>query len=86
MTAANASRTYGASDPAFSASYGGFVLGQTLGNSGVSGAPSLASTDGSASPVGSYPITVALGTLAAQNYIVHAGQRNAERYAGRAGR
>ena len=65
VTAAGACRTYGAADPAFSANYSGFVLGQTLGNSGVSGAPSLAGTDGSTSPVGSYTITSAQGSLSA---------------------
>ncbi len=37
VTANNASRSYGAADPAFTASYGGFVNGETLGSSGVSG-------------------------------------------------
>ena len=64
----HASRTYGASDPAYTASYSGFVLSQTLGDSGVTGAPSLTSNDTAASPVGSYTITAALGTLAAANY------------------
>ena len=40
VTANPASRAYGASDPAYSDTITGFVLGQTLGNSGVSGAPS----------------------------------------------
>ena len=69
VMAANVSRAYGAADPAFAVSYSGFVLGQTLGNSGVSGAPSLISSDNSASPVGTYTITPALGTLAAQIYV-----------------
>ena len=56
------------SDPAYSDTITGFVLGQTLGNSGVTGAPSLTSNDSTASPVGNYTITPALGTLAAQNY------------------
>ena len=68
VTAANASRTYGAADPTFTANYSGFVLGQTLGNSGASSAPSLTSTDSSTSPVGSYTIAAAQGSLAAQNY------------------
>ena len=68
VMANNGSRAYGASDPTFGVSYSGFVLNQTLGNSGVSGSPSIVSTDNSASPVGSYTITAALGTLGAQNY------------------
>ena len=39
-----------------------------MGNSGVTGAPSLSSSDTAASSVGTYAITAALGTLAAQNY------------------
>ena len=68
VTANPASRTYGASDPGYTASYSGFLLSQTLGDSGVTGAPSLTSNDGTASPVGTYTITTALGSLAAQNY------------------
>ena len=68
VTANDASRVYGAADPTYTASYSGFVLGQTSGDSGVSGAPILSSGDSSASPVGGYTITAALGTLAAQNY------------------
>ena len=67
VTALSVSRAYGAADPAFTASYSGFVLGQTLGDSGVSGAPSLSSSDSSASPVGTYAITPAQGTLG-KNY------------------
>ena len=38
VTANPASRTYGAADPTYTASYSGFVLGQILGDSGVNGA------------------------------------------------
>ena len=68
VSANNAGRLYGASDPAYSDTITGFVLSQTLGNSGVTGAPSLSSNDTAASSVGTYAITAALGTLAAQNY------------------
>ena len=68
VTANPASRHYGASDPAYSDTITGFVLSQTLGDSGVTGAPSLSSGDTAASSVGTYAITAALGTLAAQNY------------------
>ena len=68
VTISNVSRTYGSADPVFTASYSGFVLGQTLSNSGVSGAPSLTATDSSTSPVGSYLLTAAQGSLSAQNY------------------
>ncbi|WP_373531313.1 beta strand repeat-containing protein [Vampirovibrio sp.] len=55
VTADNASRAYGASDPSFSASYSGFVLGQ---NSSVLGGSLGFSTPAtSASNVGNYDIT-----------------------------
>ena len=46
----------------------GFKNGQTLGTSGVAGTPALSTTAVLASPVGPYPITCTLGTLAAGNY------------------
>ena len=44
VTAADASRTYGDADPAFTVNYSGFVNGQTLAGSGVSGAPAWPAT------------------------------------------
>jgi len=46
----------------------GFKNGETLGTSGVTGTPALGTTAVLASPAGTYPITSALGTLAAVNY------------------
>jgi ribosomal protein S11 len=66
VTANNASRTYGAANPTFAASYAGFVNGDSSGV--LSGAPSLTTTATSASAPGSYLITAAVGTLAASNY------------------
>src|SRR6202041_2665680 len=66
VTANNASRVYGAANPAFSDTITGFVLGQT--KSVLSGAPSLSTTATASSPLGTYPITAALGTLSAANY------------------
>jgi hypothetical protein len=68
VTAANQSRVYGDADPAFTASYSGFQNGETLATSGVGGSPSLTSADTATSPVGSYAITAAAGTLSAANY------------------
>jgi len=68
VTANNQTRGYGAADPAFTASYSGFRFGQTLATSGVSGTPTLSSSDNAGSPSGNYTITAALGTLSAQNY------------------
>jgi len=66
VTANIASRVYGAPNPTLIASITGFVNGETI--SVVSGAPSLTTTAISTSPVGTYPITAAAGTLAATNY------------------
>ena len=66
VTANNASMTYGGTLPAFSASYSGFQNGDDQGV--LTGSPNLTTTATSTSPVGSYPITAAQGTLAAQNY------------------
>jgi autotransporter-associated beta strand protein len=46
----------------------GFKNGETLGTSGVTGTPALSTTAVLSSPVGTYPITPAVGTLAAANY------------------
>jgi hypothetical protein len=46
----------------------GFMNAQTLGTSGVTGTAALSTTASSSSPIGDYPITPAVGTLAASNY------------------
>jgi hypothetical protein len=69
ITANNASKTYGAADPAYTYTPTGFVNGDTA--SAVSGAPTFSVNGvigGASRPVGSYTITPALGTLAATNY------------------
>jgi RHS repeat-associated protein len=66
VTANNISRAYGAANPTFTDTITGFVNGDT--SSVVSGAPSLTTTATASSPVGSYTITAAAGTLAATNY------------------
>ena len=66
VTANNVSRAYGAANPVFAASYSGFVNGDT--QSVLSGSPSLTTTATASSPVGSYAITAAVGTLSASNY------------------
>jgi hypothetical protein len=68
VTADNKSRLYGDANPTFTASYAGLKNGETLATSGVTGSPSLTTSAAAASPVGSYTITAALGTLAAGNY------------------
>ncbi|MEO6003302.1 MAG: MBG domain-containing protein [Opitutus sp.] len=66
VTADDTSRTYGASNPEFTATIAGFVLNDT--SAVVSGAPELSTTATIATPVGDYAITAALGTLSAGNY------------------
>ena len=66
VTANNASRVYGAANPAFTPAYSGFVNGDT--SAVLTGSPSLTATATAASPVGSYTITAAAGTLSAANY------------------
>jgi len=69
VSADSTSRAYGAANPGFTASYGGFQNGEVLGTSGVAGAPSLTTLATPSSSVpGPYTITAALGTLTATNY------------------
>ena len=68
VTAEDESRIYGDANPTFTAAYSGFKNGETLATSGVTGAPSLTTTATPASPVGTYTITAALGSLASDNY------------------
>jgi hypothetical protein len=64
-----ATKVYGTANPAFSVRYTGFVNNETAAV--VSGAPVLATAAGTSSPVGTYPITVGPGTLAASNYTLN---------------
>ena len=66
VAAQNQSITYGSALPTLTSSTTGFVNGDT--SSVVSGSPALATTATATSPAGSYPISVAAGTLAAANY------------------
>jgi hypothetical protein len=66
VTPNNATMTYGGTVPTFTASYSGFVNGDT--QSVLSGSPSLTTVANSGSPVGTYPITASQGTLSAANY------------------
>jgi GH35 family endo-1,4-beta-xylanase len=65
VTAGGQSMVYGGALPTLTASYAGFVNGDTAAV--LSGAPDL-STVAATSHVGSYAITAAAGTLAADNY------------------
>ena len=68
VTANNASKTYGDTNPALSATVSGFVNGETLGTSGVSGAGAASTTATALTGAGTVTITPSLGTLAASNY------------------
>ena len=64
-----AARAYGSTNPVFTSSYSGFVNGQSLASSGITGSPSYTTAAVTNSPVGIYAVTNALGTLAATNYM-----------------
>ena len=66
VTAHGATRAFGAANPTFTAAITGFVNGET--GSVVSGSPAFSTPAVAGSPVGSYDITPAQGTLNAANY------------------
>jgi MBG domain (YGX type) len=71
VTADDKSRTYGAANPPFTATITGFVPGETLATSGVTGSPTFSGNGPSSTnttPVGDYVITPAQNTLSAANY------------------
>ena len=68
VSADSLSKVYGEANPALTASITGFVHGETLATSGVSGSATLATTASTYTPVGNVAITPSLGTLTATNY------------------
>ena len=66
VTADDQSRLYGDANPTLSASFSGFVNGDTA--SVLSGAPTLTTSATASSAVGTYTITATAGSLAAANY------------------
>jgi hypothetical protein len=68
VTADNQSRACGADNPTLTASYSGFVNGETLATSDIIGSPGLVTSATADSAAGSYPIVVTAGTLASANY------------------
>ncbi|MFZ1086775.1 MAG: MBG domain-containing protein, partial [Terracidiphilus sp.] len=66
VTANNISQVAGMANPAFTASYSGFVNGDTAAV--LNGAPAFSTAATASSPAGLYPITVSQGTLSAGNY------------------
>jgi hypothetical protein len=67
VAASNESMTVGGTVPALAYAISGFVNGDTQGTA-TTGQPQRSTTATSDSPAGTYPITVALGTLAAASY------------------
>ena len=67
VTADNKTRAYQTPNPALTASYSGFVNGDTPG--AIAGVPALATDASQASPAGTYPIVTGLGSLFSQNYL-----------------
>jgi hypothetical protein len=61
-------KLYGAVLPTLTYTITGFVNGESLGTSGVTGTPTLGTAATSTSVVGGYQITIASGSLAATNY------------------
>ncbi|MCF7674221.1 MAG: Ig-like domain repeat protein [Akkermansiaceae bacterium] len=68
VTAVNMLRLPNTPNPEFLYLVTGFKNGENLGTSDVSGTPDLTTTAILASPLGDYPITSAVGTLASDNY------------------
>jgi hypothetical protein len=68
VAAQNLSRPYATTNPILVAVYSGFAVGESLANSDITGAPVLATSARTNSPVGNYPITITSGTLASVNY------------------
>jgi len=71
VTADNKTRTYGSANPTFTYTITGFINGETLATSGVTGVPNVTTTATQFSPVlasGTYPITPSLGSLASSKY------------------
>ena len=68
VTADNQTTLYGNPVPTLTATITGFVNGESLATSGVTGSPDLSCAADQTSPPGAYAITVGPGTLAAGNY------------------
>jgi hypothetical protein len=68
VTADAKSRPFGQANPPLTATISGFVNGQTLATSGVTGSPACTTIADIGSPAGTYPITCSIGTLASAAY------------------
>lgn len=68
VTADDKTRAWETDNPPLTATYTGFVRGETLAGAAIQGAPALSTGATPESPVGSYPISVAVDQLSAPNY------------------
>ena len=68
VTANNASRAYGVTNPPFTSKISGYVNGDTAASAGVSGTAGLSTPATITSPVGSYDINVDVSGMHAANY------------------
>ena len=68
VTADNQNRLYGAANPTLTTTVSGFVNGETLATSGVSGSGAASTTATAGTSVGLATITAGTGTLGASNY------------------
>ena len=68
VTADAKTKIYGAANPTLTATLTGFVNGETLGTSGVTGAASVTTTATALTGVGSATLTAAVGNLVSANY------------------
>jgi hypothetical protein len=68
VTASNAARLYGVTNPPFSFGFNGFVNGEDSTHSDVAGQPLLTCSANPASPVGVYTISNQIGGLTSTNY------------------
>ena len=68
VTAANAAKVFGETNPALTATVSGFVAGETLATSGVTGSPAATTTATTNTAAGTAVISASAGTLAATNY------------------
>jgi gliding motility-associated-like protein len=66
VTAANKSKTYGSANPALTATYSGFVNGETAAS--LTTQPTIATTAATTSPIGTYPVTAS--GAASPNYTI----------------
>ncbi|MFM7840056.1 MAG: MBG domain-containing protein, partial [Chitinophagaceae bacterium] len=68
VKAEDKSRIYGSANPQLTTTYTGFVNGENLGSSGITGAPALTTLATASSRAGIYSIAAGEGTLSAGNY------------------